>query len=249
MVEFLSYKNFCSIYPRRPVLVPNSNSNSLMLSVCRSRRCLRRLIYSNYGQYTQKTKYLVLTKRENWGLDEANNYFKKFILRLDYKLGFPLRYVNVPEFQKRGSVHYNLLMFNFPFMNDVYSSLRKVWGGDMLKMNVIEGSRDIRRVVPYISKYISKQMNDRRFYGRKRYFRSGGLFKPVEITDDVMVQMSLYPLERFKIKESRFDTQFHGEMIYKRFDISSVGNFLSIPALSYEVKDYLRGLSFPQLST
>jgi len=157
----------------------------------RAKRNVRRLILSNYGQYNQKSKYIVLTKVENWGLTEANHYFKKFVLRINYQLNIDLKYLVVPEFQERGSVHYNLVTFNFPFLNKVYSRTRDIWGGDRLTLDVINGFRDTEGVVRYITKYITKQMTDERFKNRKRYFTSRGLYKPIEYRDEVGIEMTL----------------------------------------------------------
>jgi hypothetical protein len=39
----------------------------------------------------------------------------------------------------------------------------------------------------YLSKYITKSFDDVRYFGKKRYFCSRGLVRPIEITDQVKI--------------------------------------------------------------
>ncbi|WP_452176556.1 rolling circle replication-associated protein, partial [Kordiimonas lipolytica] len=57
---------------------------------------------------------------------ESNYNFKKFIQRLNYKMDLKLKYSCVVEFQKRGAVHYHLLAYNLPFIEN--SKLAEIWG-------------------------------------------------------------------------------------------------------------------------
>lgn len=191
-------------------------------SVRRAKVGIKRLVYSNDLQYGEHTKFLTLTKQENWGLTEAGLYFKNFIKRLNYSLNLDLKYVAVPEFQKRGSVHYHAVLFNFPFVSGVYSRLRDLWGGDRLELDVLKSHSDVEYAVPYISKYVAKQFEDKRFFGRRRYYPSRALKIPVRIDDDVSIQMTLPYLQDTKRGEVSFDIPFLGNLKYQEFFIKEV---------------------------
>lgn len=58
------------------------------------------------------------------------------------------------------------------------SILQEVWGNGFIKINKID---DIDNVGAYICKYLTKINSDSRLKGRKCYFNSRGLKKPVQV--------------------------------------------------------------------
>ena len=108
----------------------------------RSKKNLRRLINANVGQYGKEftAKFLTLTFKDNVkDLDKANYEFEKFIKRLNYHCfgtkKANLKYTCVVEFQKRGAIHYHVIIYNMPYVkaNDVAN----VWGNGFIKINKI----------------------------------------------------------------------------------------------------------------
>lgn len=187
----------------------NPESKVVESSVRRSRTSLRRLILNNAYAWKDKhgniipPKLLTLTFKENiTDLKSANKLFTDYIQRLNYRfentLNETLKYVCVVEFQKRGAVHYHLVLFNFPFIDYVYKKLNDVWGEGRIHFATIKRNDDVSKVVSYISKYISKQNKDGRFWGQKRYFSSRNLEKPIIITDDVAVHMIKLRIKKYK---------------------------------------------------
>ena len=94
-----------------------------------------------------------------------------------------LKYICIPEFQKRGAVHYHLLT-NIDIENKelIYAQQDnnkfkhiKYWTDGFTKVDRI--NNDIKKVVGYISKYMTKNI-DNRLYNRHRYFYSRNLIKP-----------------------------------------------------------------------
>ena len=83
-------------------------------------------------------------------------------------------YLAVPEFQKRGAVHYHLLC-NLPFIE--IAELQELWGQGFVKINKID---DVNNVGAYVSKYLGKEMDERTF-GKKKFFRSQNLKQSVEL--------------------------------------------------------------------
>ena len=132
-------------------------------------------------------RMLTLTFRENLtDLKHAWSIFKSFNSRMKRRYGDRWRYVVVPEFQKRGAVHFHLAI-------DGYYSvkvLRAIWANCT---GCLEGNIDItspktinkkswnpKRIANYISKYITK--NDSVEFNSRRYASGGDIPKPDKIT-------------------------------------------------------------------
>lgn len=138
---------------------------------------IARLIDCNFDA---STKFLTLTFAQNvTDIKAANREFSKFMRRLNrsvYKSDSTLlRYLAVWERQKRGAIHYHVVLFGFPYMPK--RELQAVWGHGFVKVNRIAVDQRMN-VGRYISKYFSKDVEDG--YKLKKYFRSQNLKLPEE---------------------------------------------------------------------
>lgn len=162
-------------------------------NIDRSKFQLQRLIKSNESEF--KT-FITLTFADNvTDIDIANKKFHSWRVKIKsiYK---DFRYVCVPEFQKRGAVHYHLLT-NLEIDKD-YHYIRR---GKNTKSKLIvpqEGTKsqyDVKywpngftsvfsmdniNVIGYLSKYMTKDI-DNRLFGHRRYFYSNNLIRPNEM--------------------------------------------------------------------
>jgi len=198
------------------------------ISLMRARRNLRRIINANVGQWGDDvtTKFLTLTFKENVSdLYEANYEFEKFIKRLNYKVFgkscSKLKYTVVPEFQKRGAVHYHVIFYNLPYTKS--NVIQEVWGNGFVKINKID---DIDNVGAYICKYLTKSSVDGRLKGRKCYFNSRGLKKPVEyfLDDDELENIKKSLPEQAMTYTNEFENEYVGKVEYIQFNLSISGN-------------------------
>lgn len=196
----------------------------------RAKRELRRLINANVGQYGKKftSKFLTLTFSDNvTDLDIANYEFKKFIKRLNYKIynskESNLKYTAVIEFQKRGAIHYHIIIYNMPYIKA--NEIANCWDNGFIKINKID---DIDNVGAYVSEYLGDDakeqghsIEDDRLKGRKSYFSSKGLFKPVEITDKKIVEQVATALQSTdKLTYSaEYENEYTGKIIYKQYNL------------------------------
>lgn len=140
-------------------------------SLRRTRARIVRLIDSN----PDLKVFITLTFADNIReLKEANVIFKKFILRLKYGRK-NLKYLAVPEFQKRGAVHYHLLI-NFEIAND---ELAKIWQQGFVMINRV---KHVNNLGLYISKYVGKSLFDIRYFGMRKILASKNLEQPIIIT-------------------------------------------------------------------
>ena len=86
----------------------NKNINRVKCSN-RAKRMVRRLVNANIESFS---KFVTLTFAEDiTELKKANYIFKKFKQRLEYQLQIDLKYLCVPEFTKKGRVHYHIIFF------------------------------------------------------------------------------------------------------------------------------------------
>lgn len=197
----------------------------------RAKRELRRIINTNvfrwYDSYARPYSpvFLTLTFRENiTDLDIAHKEFRDFLLRLNYRLNGTrkntLKYVVVIEFQKRGAIHYHSIFFNLPYIP--VNEIAKLWGQGFIKANVIT---EVDNIGSYVSKYIGKDLLDDRLVGRKCYFQSRGLLKPLESTNENEIDQLALGLPQEKIRyQNTFHNNHIGTVHYSQYNLKSKDN-------------------------
>lgn len=181
----------------------------------RARRDIRRIVNTNING---SSKFVTLTFKDNiTDLKQANYEWKKFRQRLETKLKIKLKYLVVVEFQKRGAIHYHVLMFNLPYIKN--SVLSDVWSNGFVKINKID---NIDNVGAYVCKYMSKDFSDSRLERQKMYFTSRGLKKPKEIkeTSKIVTLASLLSTG-VCVYENEFKNEYNS-ITYKQYNLNSI---------------------------
>lgn len=161
-------------------------SNYNYTSILRAIQTIRLLCETNINQHVspdtneqRETLFVTFTFKENLtDLKKANLRFRNFnqnLARFITQERNPkrfIKYLAVPEFQKRGAVHYHVLYFNLPYIPSVYDVFNKLWGHGWVIF------RKVDRFTPkeYLIKDLSKKLDFS--FNQKRYFTSRGLFKP-----------------------------------------------------------------------
>lgn len=157
------------------------NKNQIELkNIIRSKLECQRLAKCNSNEW--KT-FITLTFEENIiDLKKANKKLRYFIDKIQ-RIYKSFKYICVPEFQKRGAAHYHLFT-NIDINNDklIYSQENnhyfkhiKYWNEGFTKVDNL--NNDIKKIIGYISKYMTKDIDDRLF-NHHRYFYSRNLIKP-----------------------------------------------------------------------
>lgn len=155
-------------------------------NIIRSKLECQRLAKCNIEDWNT---FITLTFADNiTDINIANkklNYFCNKVRRV-----FPnFMYLCIPEFQKRGAVHYHLLTnINVNNTELIYKQETnkkflhvKYWNEGFTSVEKLNG--DKKKIIGYISKYMTKDI-DNRLFGRRRYFYSLNLKKPrVEYLD------------------------------------------------------------------
>lgn len=186
---------------------------------------LRRLINAN--RHTLN-KFITLTFAKNeTDLNYCNYEFNKFIKRLKYYINKKgvnqFQYIVVVEFQERGAVHYHLLCNLCYIQNNI---LREIWGNGFVKINRIDR---VDNLGAYVTKYMQKDLSDKRLLSRKCYFTSKNLVKPFEITDKKEVdKLGTYLLLTHNTKYSNtFDNKYKGKISYSQYIVPDIDAVLS----------------------
>lgn len=139
-------------------------------SIIRAINNVRRLTHLNF---TENDKFLTLTFNNEQNFDINNlkaclPFYQKFIRQL-HQLYTNLIYITVPEFQKRGAVHYHILC-NIPFVQK--DELNKLWPYGFSKPRAIKSSTHLAF---YLCKYLGKRFDDKRKEGHRLFYSSRNL--------------------------------------------------------------------------
>lgn len=189
-------------------------------NVRRSRQKIRRLINSNQDL----VKFMTLTFRRNvTTLEEGNKYFDIFIKRL--KRQYPdFKYLCVPEFQKRGAVHYHLLC-SLPFITS--EKLNNIWTHGFAFIRKVD---NVDNMGAYVCKYLGKANFDKRYFKKKKFFYSNNLLQPlvVDNSDDVSFVLNNLPVENLLFCKKTFEfeamTEHLGMLYYKQYKLADFIN-------------------------
>jgi hypothetical protein len=219
-------------------------------SASRSRARLRRIVFANSYAWKDKKgflippKFLTLTFQDNiQDLKSANYQLTRFIQKINYtfrnSIVGSLQYVCVPEFQKRGAIHYHLLLFNFPFVDRVFKRIRELWP-DRFELKTINRKGDLFYISRYISKYITKQSVDGRFWGQKRYFASREIRKSILLKNDIAIELTCQIIDGFRIRDKKiFSVPYFGDITYWTYYIGQERTIYSLYFLDSYAKEQI----------
>lgn len=151
-------------------------------NIIRSKLSCQRIAKANIDKWET---FITLTFKENMNdIKIANEKFNNFTKQIRrHKKDFA--YIAIPEFQKRGAVHYHLLtnisindtILIFSQEDNPKFKHVKYWKHGFTSVEIMKG--DIKKVVGYISKYMTKNI-DNRLFGKRRFFYSQNLTMPKE---------------------------------------------------------------------
>lgn len=139
---------------------------------------IARLVDENFDN---KTKFLTLTFKENiQNINMTNDEFNKFMKRLNYQVfktkKSQIKYLATWEKQKRGAIHYHVVLFSFPYV--AHKELMRIWGNGIIWINKIDVDF-VENRGRYISKYFNKDL-DIKEHKKKAFFKSQNLKIPKE---------------------------------------------------------------------
>lgn len=207
--------------------------SSRQKSNIRSRRTLNDLILLNFSQ---RFTFITLTFKENISDIEYSNYvFKVFIKKFKYYLrkkfnNFELKYIAVPELQKRGAIHFHLVtnvpqyvryidlikMWQKSISNNKHAS-KKTSGGSLHIKYSNNETYNTQLIARYLTKYLTKQNERTEFLGKKTYFCSRNLKRPI---------IKKYYLDNSKSLETTLQQLIKNNKVRKK-DIQFIDSYLN----------------------
>jgi hypothetical protein len=190
-----------------------AKKKQIQYSINRTKTSIRRLVNSN----PHLNKFMTLTFADNiTDLKEANYLFNQFIKRISYRYE-SFEYLAVPEFQKRGAVHYHLLC-NLPYIE--MDALEYIWSHGMVN---IRKTNEVNNLGAYMSKYLGKELFSGRMFGKKKFFRSQTLSEPVELVGHwAHLFINKYLSVLTPVFEKTFESEFVGEVEYRAYVLEKV---------------------------
>lgn len=192
----------------------------------RARMAFARLVRANLGGPVNPALFTLTYKENERDLRKAYGDFTSFVQALRYRFGASFRYVCVPEFQKRGAVHFHALFWGLP--SEVVLQERRtrlfasLWGKGFLYIEPETYGLD--KLVGYLAKYMTKAYVDPRLAGCKAYVASRNVLRPKVYSDvsplwPVLDDYGLSTADLLKKKE--YMTQWFGKGRYSLYQLKS----------------------------
>jgi len=143
----------------------------------RAQRKIKRLVNANAFVFGYWPIFVTYTFAENvQDVAFANKVFKEHMRDLRRRVvGRKLRYVCVPETQKRGAIHFHVVFFDLPYISGIKDVFATSWGQGWVDIKAV---KHVRNIGAYVSKYFGKQWLSDRKPATKNYFSSVNLLQP-----------------------------------------------------------------------
>ena len=152
-------------------------------------------------------RMLTLTFKENLtDIDDAWKVFKYFNKLMKFRYRDKWAYVAVPEFQKRGAVHFHLAVSGFYSV----STIRRLWlracGQYLGNIDITsprkfgKNSWNPKRLSNYLSKYMTK--NESVDFNKKRYSSGGEIIVPPAVNGWIALGVSIVQIMRQVIESA-----------------------------------------------
>jgi len=217
-------------------------------SILKCKASFVRLVRANLGQ-ERPPALMTMTMHGIEDVDVSYRAYTLFGKRLRTMFGSHLSWLAVPEFQKRGAVHFHVLIWGLPpelpclYSESFYTdkvgkrhrkhvcpktrkcerntrSLVPIWGHGFL--DIVE-TDDNPRLSSYLGKYMSKAMHDKRLLGKRAYSASRNVLRPVSLNTSVSISIAKdvleVPVDNPPLQEREYDTMYLGRCVYKSYSL------------------------------
>jgi len=206
-------------------------------NVKRLKKNFKRLIWASLRARTDLPYFVTLTFRDDVStLGEAYVLFREAMRR--FQLRYNVEYIGVPEFQKKGRVHFHILMwgnlkrpyYDFLCAKAEYKSMRALIGKDAVRRNdefsdtwghgfldVVQCDNRSNRIGSYMAKYMTKDTLDQRTYGKKSYTRSRMALQVISMWSYGLINNPTGEI----VCSFTYDTKYLGEGSYILLDLST----------------------------
>lgn len=186
----------------------------------RAALAFKRIVAANLGDATRPL-LVTLTYKDNFtDLKRAYRHYSTFVQALRHRLGRDFRYICVPEFQKRGAVHFHALFWGLPeelfLLERKTRTLAGLWGKGFVYLKETDGNEKLSH---YLTKYMAKAFIDPRLKNQKCYTASRNVKRPLVQTGSFNVPIVLeeYGVTGDPVVDREYLTNWLGKGRYRIF--------------------------------
>ena len=161
----------------------NNNEHKILnRNIIRTKLDCQRLAKANAKDWTS---FITLTYKDNMQDVKQSKLDLNYFIKNIKKKKKDFKYIAIPEFQKRGAIHFHILsnlsledknIIVHQKDNDNYYDV-KYWNKGFTSYENVTG--DVKKIVGYISKYMTKEC-DERLFNFRRFSSSLNLERPQE---------------------------------------------------------------------
>lgn len=189
----------------------------------RAKVSFRRIVRANLGGNERPT-LLTLTMYQKLSYPASVRIFTDFVTRLRKREGAGFRYIAVPEFQKRGAVHWHVLIFG---LDDDFAKaeresryISRLWLHGFVDCVLTDGSP---KLAGYLAKYMSKAMRDIRLGSKKAYYASRNIMRPMSVSGHTVSDYieEIVGVDNYSLHQHEFDTQWLGRCVYQQYQVDN----------------------------
>ena len=204
---------------------PASSFNRSKKNVFKIIRCNAFEWFKPNGKSYLPTFVTLTFKEDVKDFGTANKIFVRFIQKWNYELfgekKAQLQYIGVREFQKeRGVIHYHIVFFNQPYNRN----LLKVWKKGRVDLKAVYS---MSGVFGYVSKYMAKEFEDARLKGKKRYFTSKKVKRPIVVKSYFVARMAFLALKGKNLYHKTLHVDFIGKIEFYRYQFQNKESILN----------------------
>lgn len=195
-----------------------------------ARNCCRRLALMNFSE---NDTFMTLTFADNiQDITYADNEFKKFMKRFNYKYKSKSKFLAVREFQRRGAIHYHILIdWRLPaaLKKESLRSLEReigtnTWGHGYVNLRPLrgqkKGDKPVDNVGAYLVKYMTKDLCKIKLSHNKLYLCSRNLERPtIHVQEEAFQILKERHIEDFKqVFSNEYCNDYLGKIKYAEYN-------------------------------
>jgi len=233
VVEYYEYDK--EITPRRPpprksLLERNRAKARRLLGVPKSKFSVKRAKTQFFricaeALYTRgRPLFLTLTFAQEFvSITSGYQAINELTKHIKSKMGETIAYIAVPEWQKKGKLHFHLLVWGLSqknYQNERSTrNLQRLYGKGFLDVRLAYDNSP--KLASYFAKYFTKAYTDTRLGARKAYTTSRSIIKPRQVGSNTLTSYTDIILpQKLAITETvSYDTQYLGRCRLTKYKI------------------------------
>lgn len=175
------YNNYIVIIetPDKISDINNKRSDNPIKSLKSLQRARRNILEIFEYNLHMNDLVITLTYKDNIiDYETSRKHFDKFIKRMRYKYG-SFEYLAIQEKQKRGALHYHIILFLYSDSKEIYlKDIIKIWGLGRCDLDLVD-ENNYHALPFYFSKYVTDLKKGQVIDANKRFYNtSRGVIRP-----------------------------------------------------------------------